>query len=245
MSKIKVFYAIWAVLILAGVVLLISRHDFSRSNDIYTYGAKSSDGIGKFYMGREISDLVSGHGAIAWLERQDRNETEKPEVLIKELALKPTDVVADIGAGSGYFTFRMAPLLKQGEIYAVEIDDEMIDYLKRAAYQKKLGNIRVHRGTIQDTRLPENSIDIAFMVDAYHEFSHPREMMNSIVTALKPEGRVILVEYEGEDPNNQVKRLHKMTVEQIKKEMGAVGLEWVRTSYELPIQHISIFKKSQ
>ncbi len=239
----RLIVLLFGLIIGVGIMLLVqTRMDAGPA--YYSYGAASEDGIGKFYMGREISDLVNGHGAIAWLERQDRNETEKPEVLIRELQLKSDDVVADIGAGSGYFTFRIAPLIPKGRMIAVEIDDKMIGYLHDRKRQLSLSNVEIHKGDIENTGLPARSVDIAFMVDAYHEFSHPREMMESIVRALKPGGRVVLVEYEGEDPNNMVKRLHKMTVAQIRKEMEAVGLTWVRTSYDLPIQHITIFTKT-
>ena len=167
----------------------------SGRQDIYQYGDASSDGIGKFYMGREISSMIEGHGAIRWLERADREASEKPDIVIAEMHLKPDTVVADIGAGSGYFTFRIAPQIQQGKIYAVEIGKDMLDFLNTKKAEMGATNVVVHEGLPSDTQLPGNTIDIAFMVDAYHEFSHPREMMESIVQALKPGGRVVFVEY--------------------------------------------------
>lgn len=209
----------------------------------YSYGRANFDGIGKFYMGREISNVIGGHGAIRWLERTNRERSEKPAIVIGELDLKPDSVVADIGAGSGFFTFRIAPRIPEGRIFAVEIGREMLEYLNRKKTELGADNVVVHEGDVQDTRLPGRTIDVAFMVDAYHEFSHPREMMESIIAALKPGGRVVFVEYRGEDPDIQIKPLHKMTVAQLTKEMAAVGLERVRVNYDLPIQHITTFRK--
>ncbi|MGE0267396.1 MAG: class I SAM-dependent methyltransferase [Candidatus Omnitrophota bacterium] len=210
----------------------------------YTKAEASPDGTGKFYMGREIAGMISGHGAIEWLERHDREQTEKPRAVINALALKPDDVVADIGAGSGYFTFRIAPLVPEGKVYTVEIGPEMIDHLEQKKRDLDLQNVIVQRGQIDAAGLADNSVDVAFMVDAYHEFSHPREMMRSIVRALKADGRVVFVEYRGEDPQLPIKPLHKMTVNQLRKEMKAAGLVWIKTIDVLPSQHISIFMKN-
>lgn len=209
----------------------------------YSFGPASFDGIGKFYMGREISDMIAGHGAIRWLERADREQSEKPAVVIAELDLRPDSVVADIGAGSGYFTFRIAPLIPRGKIYAVEIGPDMLAYLKTKTVEAGIDNVVVHEGTPSDTRLPAGKLDVAFMVDAYHEFSHPREMMESILTALKPGGRVVFVEYRGEDPQIPIKPRHKMTVAQLTKEMNALGLVKVRVNTDLPTQHITTYRK--
>lgn len=209
----------------------------------YHHAQASADGTGKFYMGREIAGMISGHGAIEWLERAGREEAEKPRVVIDALGLRPDDVVADIGAGSGYFSFRIAPLVPQGRVYAVEIGPEMLEFLEQKKKELGLNNVIVQPGQIDDAGLARGSIDIAFLVDAYHEFSHPREMLASIVRALKPGGRVMLVEYRGEDPGLPIKPLHKMTVEQLKKEMAAAGLKWLNTNNELPSQHISTFIK--
>ena len=209
----------------------------------YSKGRKTFDGIGKFYMGREIS-YVMGHQAIRWLERSNREDEEAPSKAIAALNLKETDVIADIGAGSGYYTFRLAPLVPKGKVVAVDIQPEMISFLENK--EKKLGltNVEAHLGTVEDTRLKADSIDAALMVDAYHEFSHPREMMESIFKALRPGGRVILLEYRAEDPKVPIKPLHKMSVAQSRKEMEVVGLKWKSTDSKLlPWQHFMIFEK--
>ena len=208
----------------------------------YAKGRKTFDGTGKHYMGREIS-YVMGHQAIRWLERANREEEEAPSKAIAALNLKPTDVIADIGAGSGYYTFRLAPLVPKGRVIAVDIQPEMITFLETK--EKKLGltNVEAHLGEIADTKLKPNSIDAALMVDAYHEFSHPREMARSILAALKPGGRLVLIEYRMEDPKVHIKRLHKMTQVQSKKEMAAAGFDWAETRDMLPRQHFMVFRK--
>ncbi len=202
------------------------------------------DGIGKFYMEREIAHVM-GHQGADWLERPDRAETELPDEVVKQMNLKPSDVVADIGAGTGYFTFRMAPLVKQGKVYAVDIQPEMLSIIESRKKQFKADNVITIQGTETDTKLPPASVDAVLFVDAYHEFSYPREMMESIVRALKPGGRVIQIEYRGEDPDIPIKRLHKMTVAQARKEMAAVGLVWKETKEFLPQQHFIVFEKPQ
>ncbi len=209
---------------------------------IYTTGRQTRDGTGKYYMGREIA-FVMGHQAINWLERSNRESEEAPSKAVAALALKPTDVIADIGAGSGYYTFRMAPLVPKGKVVAVDIQPEMIDFLEKK--EKKLGftNVEAHLGEVDDTKLPPESIDAALMVDAYHEFSHPREMMQSLFKALKPGGRIILLEYRAEDPTVPIKPLHKMTEAQSRKEMEVVGLKWQATHDFLPWQHFMVYVK--
>jgi precorrin-6B methylase 2 len=202
----------------------------------------SPDGIGKFYMGREIAKVM-GHTEAMWLERSTRDVEEKPTVVIQSLNLKPTDIVADIGAGTGYFSFRMARLVPKGRVLAVDIQPEMIDILSFLKKDKKIRNVEPVLGTETSPNLPANTVDVALMVDAYHEFNHPREMMTDIVTALKPGGRIVLVEYRGENPFIPIKGLHKMTQKQVKKEMVAVGLKWLKTQDNLPQQHILIFTK--
>ncbi|MDX2043303.1 MAG: methyltransferase domain-containing protein [Acidobacteriota bacterium] len=202
------------------------------------------NGIGKFYIGREIAHVM-GHQGADWLERDDREQTELPNEVVKQMKLKPTDVVADIGAGTGYFTFRIAPLVKQGKVLAVDIQPEMLSIIESRKKQFNADNIVTIQGTETDTKLPANSVDVVLFVDAYHEFSYPREMMESIVKGLKPGGRVVQIEYRGEDPDVPIKRVHKMTVAQAKKEMAAVGLVWKETKDFLPQQHFIVFEKPQ
>lgn len=216
--------------------------DTQINSKIYAYRSPSSDGIGKFYLGREIAKVM-GHTGALWLERPSRVREEQPAKAIAALDLKPTDVVADIGAGTGYFSFRLAKLVSQGKVFAVDVQPEMLDIIKFLQQENKVTNIEPILGEIANPNLPANSIDIALMVDAYHEFSHPHEMMKELVKALKPTGRVVLVEYRRENPFIPIKTLHKMTQKQARKEMQAVGLQWQITKDVLPSQHIMIFRK--
>jgi ubiquinone/menaquinone biosynthesis C-methylase UbiE len=200
------------------------------------------DGIGKFYMGREIAKVMGYEGA-GWLERPSRGMEEKSARLVNNLDLKPTDIVADIGAGSGYFSFRIAPLVPQGKVLAVDVQPEMLKFIKANKQQKNIANVEPVLAKIDNPNLPENSVDLVLMVDAYHEFEYPREMMQGIVKALKPGGRVVSVEYRGENPLILIKGLHKMTQKQVKKEMAVVGLVWKETKNMLPQQHLMVFEK--
>lgn len=202
------------------------------------------DGIGKFYLGREIAKVM-GHQEMWWLERPNRNQEERPETAIAALNLQPTDVVADIGAGTGYFSFRIASRLPEGKVFAVDVQPEMLDAIKFLKTENHIANVEAILGTETDPKLPEYSIDLALMVDAYHEFAYPREMMQGIIKSLKPGGRVILLEYRRENPLIPIKGLHKMTQRQAKKEMKAVGLEWVETQEILPSQHLMVFQKPE
>lgn len=200
------------------------------------------DGIGKYYMSREIAHVM-GHQAMMWLERESRQEQEKPDLTVENLHLKPNDVVADIGAGSGYFSFRMAQQVPQGKVYAVDIQPEMLEAIRDRQSEQAVTNIEKVLGTEDNPQLPPASVDLAFMVDAYHEFAYPREMMEGIFEALKPGGRVVLLEYRKENPMIMIKPLHKMTQKQVKKEMKAVGLKWQETKQFLPEQHFLVFSK--
>jgi ubiquinone/menaquinone biosynthesis C-methylase UbiE len=213
------------------------------STDLYEYRAMHSpDGIGKFYMGREIAQVM-GHQGAGWLERSSRSAEEQPDAAIHALDLQPTDVVADIGAGTGYFSFRLSSLVPQGKVLAVDIQPEMLEIIGYIQQEKQIDNVETILGSNTDPHLPAASVDLALMVDAYHEFDAPREMMTGIVRALKPGGRVVLLEYRGENPFIAIKKLHKMTQSQVKREMQAVGLEWQTTKNLLPQQHLMIFKK--
>ncbi len=202
----------------------------------------SPDGIGKFYLDREIAKVM-GHQEMLWLERPNRNQDEQPEMAISALNLQPTDVVADIGAGTGYFSFRMASRVPQGKVFAVDVQPEMLDAIEFLKTENKIANVETVLGSETDPKLPESSIDLALMVDAYHELAYPREMMEGIIEALKPGGRVVLVEYRRENPLIPIKGLHKMTQRQAKKEMKFVGLKWVETQEVLPSQHLMVFQK--
>ena len=213
------------------------------ANNSYSFKAPSRDGIGKVYLGREISQVM-GHRGARWLERATRVREELPDRVVSEMELEPGARVADIGAGTGYFTFRIAGLVPQGTVYAVDIQQEMLDIIRMRMDDRSINNVLPVKGKIDNPQLPPNSIDAVLLVDAYHEFSHPYEMMQGIVRALRPGGKLFLIEYRGEDPRVQIKRLHKMTQAQAVKEMRAVGLEWVETKDFLPTQHFMIFTKT-
>jgi tRNA A58 N-methylase Trm61 len=201
------------------------------------------DGIGKFYFDREIAHVM-GHLGAGWLERGSREIEEAPTKLINALKLKQGMKVADIGAGSGYFSRRMARRIgEDGLIYAVDIQPEMLEILGANMKKAGLKNFRPILGGEKDPKLPDDSIDLALMVDVYHEFSFPHEMMTAIHKALKPGGRVAFVEYRGEDSWVPIKPLHKMTQAQVKREAEAQGFKWIETLSVLPRQHIILFEK--
>jgi SAM-dependent methyltransferase len=208
----------------------------------YSTAAPSADGIGKFFMGREIA-RVMGHPGIGWLERTEREKEEAPSEAIAMLGLAPDTVIADIGAGSGYYSFRLAGLVPHGRVVAVDIQQEMLDYLKHEAARRKIGNVEPHLGAIDSIKVDPDTLDAVLMVDAYHEFSHPVEMLQSIRTALKPGGRIYLLEYRGEDPRVPIKPLHKMTAEQAVREFNALGFAFVGNKPGLPWQHLLVLEK--
>jgi precorrin-6B methylase 2 len=173
-----------------------------------------------------------------------RIDEERPDIIVAALELKPGMQVADIGAGTGYYSWRMAREVgKTGKVHAVELEQEMLDLI--AANMKKQGVANVHGvlGTITDPKLPENSLDLVVMVDVYHEFSHPYEMMQNICRAVKPGGRVVWVEFRLEDESVPIKTVHKMSEAQVKKEAAVHPLEWVKTVDKAPWQHIIVFRK--
>jgi ubiquinone/menaquinone biosynthesis C-methylase UbiE len=208
----------------------------------YQPGVRTRDGIGKYYFGREIAHYMTHLGA-PWLDRPERDQEERPDLVMKALALKPGDLVADIGCGTGYFSWRMAKEVgPQGTVYGTEIQPEMLDLLATKMKERGVTNVVGVLGTTTDPKLPK-PVDLVIMVDVYHEFDHPWEMMDAICRQLKPGGRVVLVEYRGEDPDVPIKPLHKMTEAQVKKEMAAQPLEHVETIRTLPRQHVIIFRK--
>jgi SAM-dependent methyltransferase len=199
-------------------------------------------GISRRYMGRQIA-RVMGHESTTWLDRPTREREERPDVLLKELRLKPTDVVADIGAGSGYLTFRIAPLVPQGKVYAVEIQPTQMLALSRQVVDKKISNVKPIRGTNQNPNLAPNSVDLVLLNNAYHQFAFPKEMLAEIKRALKPKGRIALVEYRAEDPSIPVKPIHKMTLTQCRTELTEAGFAYRDARQTLPRQHLVFFEK--
>jgi len=226
--------------------LAAAQSQAAKANPAAVYETRSihdPDGTGKFYMGREIAHVM-GPGGIPWLDRAGRDQEEQPEIVIQALDLRGGETVVDLGAGSGYFTFQLAPKVgPSGKVVAVEIQDEMIEALRRRAKDQKAANVEIIKGTESDPHLSPNSVDVVLMVDVYHELSYPFEVMTATRKALKPGGRVVFVEYRKEDPKVSIKELHKMSVEQLEKEMKAVGLVRLQTVETLPLQHIVIFGK--
>ncbi|MEL6247759.1 MAG: class I SAM-dependent methyltransferase [Cyanobacteria bacterium J06648_16] len=208
----------------------------------YSYKKPSADGIGKVYMGREVSQVM-GHQGAYWLERSSREQEERPDMAVDALELAPTDTVADIGAGTGFMSFKIAKKLPEGKLFAVDVQPEMIDLLTKGREENGLTQVQPLLSTENDPHLPVGSVDLAIMVDAYHEFAFPHEMMTGLYAALKPGGRVVLAEYRAENPLIMIKRLHKMSEQQVKKELTAMGFEWVKTDERLPQQHLLFFQK--
>jgi ubiquinone/menaquinone biosynthesis C-methylase UbiE len=187
-----------------------------------------------------------GHQAADWLERPEREKEEQPSKLIEALKVKEGEVIADIGAGSGYYSFRLSKLVgTKGKILAVDIQPEMLDIIRKKSKEQKVTNIEPIKGTVTDPKLPANSVDTILMVDVYHEFDHPFEMTVAMVKALKPGGRMVFVEFRMEDPDVPIKLVHKMTQKQVIKEMEPHPLRWVKTLDVLPWQHIIIFEKKK
>jgi protein-L-isoaspartate O-methyltransferase len=202
------------------------------------------NGIGKFYKGREIAQVM-GYQAANWLERPEREKEEEPAKLLEALALKPGMVVADIGAGSGYHTFRMAPVVgPTGKVLAVDVQPQMLKLIEARAKKLKVTNVEPIKGTQTDPKLPAGGVDLALMVDVYHEFTHPYEMGEQLVKALKPGGRLVFVEFRLEDPKVWIKLVHKMSERQVLKEMSEFPeLVHTKTVETLPWQHVVIFTK--
>jgi precorrin-6B methylase 2 len=230
------------VLLVAGSVAGCRRA--ATEAPLYEQRTPSEDGTGRFYMGREIARPV-GHGSAAWLDRPERDATELPDRVVAALGLRPHDVVADVGAGTGYFTFRLAAQVPQGRVLAEDIDSSLVALIRHRADSLGLTNVTPIRGSVQNPELPPASADVVLIVDSYHEFSHPREMMTAIARALKPDGRLVLVEYRGEDPTLGIRPLHTMTQQQVAREMEAVGLRLAGSLDVLPQQHLLVFERAR
>ncbi|MEN9572698.1 MAG: hypothetical protein RL514_553 [Verrucomicrobiota bacterium] len=233
-------------LLVIGCLALTSGPSAAQDNEKtaarYQPGRKTLDGIGKYYFGREIAHYMTHLGA-PWLDRPERDQEERPDLLMKALALKPGDAVADLGCGTGYFSWRMAKEVgDKGVVYGIEIQPEMLEHLAVKMKERGVTNVLGVLGTITDPKLPK-PVDLVIMVDVYHEFDHPWEMMDAVCKRLKPGGRIVFVEYRGEDPEVPIKPLHKMTEAQVRKEMAAQPVDYVETIRTLPRQHIIIFRK--
>ena len=208
----------------------------------YTFKRGDFNGIGKWYMGREIA-YVMGYQGINWLERSEREEEEDITTLINNMKIRPNDAIADIGAGSGYHVFKMAPLAKNGLVYAVDIQPEMLEVIQLKKRSNRAANVKTVLGSEKSINLPKSSLDKILLVDVYHEFSYPVEMIESIKNALKSNGLLFLIEYRGEDLTVPIKKIHKMTEKQSVAEMRAAGFELKENIGNLPWQHCMIFVK--
>ena len=232
------------VLAVAAIFTACGRTSIEERPYAYRDAAPSdSAGTGRLYFGREIARVTTHRGGAEWLERPTRENTELPDRLVANMDLRPSDVVADIGAGTGYFTFRIAERVPTGRVLAVDIQQEMLDDI--AARRDSLGvrNVETVLGTERSPNLATESIDVALMVAAYHEFFYPWEMMTSIYDALRPGGRVVLIDYRAEDETLEVNRLHRLSEQQATRELEAAGFDYRFSRDILPQQHFIVFEK--
>lgn len=230
-------------LLLLMILLAAPMHKAqAQDTEVYSYKSGDRNGIGKWYMDREIAHVMGFQG-MGWLERPEREKEENTATLIKNMNIGPTDDIADIGAGSGYHVFKMAPLTSKGTIYAVDIQDEMLAAIDYRKSEYGIDNIELVKGSAQSANLPENSVDKVLMVDVYHEFNFPVEMMASIKKAMRKEAKFYLIEYRAEDPSVPIKKVHKMSEAQAVKELKAAGFKLVENIDNLPWQHCMVFVK--
>ena len=222
--------------------IFLSLSMFSLGQERYKIRAGDPNGINKWYMGRQIAHVMS-HFGIDWLEREEREMEENTSLLLKNLAVKPGMVVADIGAGSGYHSSLLSKMVGTGKVFAVDVEPEMIAYLNARIKQEKLSRIVPILSTEQKVSLPENTIDMMLLVDVYHEFSFPYEMALSMRAALKPGGKLVLVELRAEDATVPIKTIHKMSETQAIKEFKAAGFAFDKNIDNLPWQHCMVFTK--
>ncbi|WP_339711697.1 class I SAM-dependent methyltransferase [Cyclobacterium amurskyense] len=232
----------YLLIVLSFFFLCLSGEVTAQTENDYSQKEPSRDGIGKVYMGREISHVMGFHG-VAWLERDSREEEENTKLTISKLPINENSKVADVGAGSGFYTFRIADRVPKGKVYAVDIQQEALNYIKNKAEKQKVDNVITVLGTEKSPNLPENTLDLVIMVDVYHELAFPKEMLENIKKSLNPTGKLLLIEYRGEDPKVAIKPLHKMTVKQVKKELEANGFKLTTNGQYLNIQHFLLFEK--
>lgn len=215
----------------------------STSSEIYSYKSGDLNGIGKWYKGREIAHVM-GYQGMTWLERTEREEEENTSKLLRNMKIQPGDTIADIGAGSGYHVFKMAPMVDDGLIFAVDIQPEMLAAMEKKREKGTNKNISLIQGNEKSVNLPENSVDKVLLVDVYHEFNFPFEMMLSIKNAMRADAKLYLIEYRGEDASVPIKELHKMTENQAVIEMKAAGFILEDNIDNLPWQHCMVFIKA-
>ncbi len=207
----------------------------------YTFDVPTEHGIGKTFHGREIA-RVEGHAD--HLDRPTRALSELPERVLDVMALRPDESIADVGAGTGFFTFRLARRVPSGEVFAIDIDSDMLALISLRADSMGVSNVRPIKGTEQSPELPPQSADAVLIVDSYHEFSYPAEMLAGLREGLRDGGRLFLVEYRGEDDTLPVDRLHRMTEAQVRTEVEAAGFRFVTNHAVLPQQHLLVFERT-
>jgi ubiquinone/menaquinone biosynthesis C-methylase UbiE len=193
---------------------------------------------------RRIAGVMGAAGA-DWLVRPERESDERPDQALDAIGIQRGSTVADIGAGVGYFTWRLAERVgANGVVYGEDIQQPMLDLLTKNMSARHLANVRAVLGTAEDPKLPKNSVDLVLLVDVYHEFSEPEKMLDRIRESLKPQGRIVFLEYRAEDPEVPIRPEHKMTVGQVRAEVQPEGYRFDKTIEVLPQQHIIIFRKS-
>ena len=236
------FIVLFPALLLAGCASRTTAKQAENNNTVYQYKAPQPGGTGKWYLGREVSQVMGTAGG-DWLERDTRQEEENVSLALSKMPLQQNSIVADIGAGTGFYSFRIAPKIPAGTLYAVEVQDAFIKALTAKAKDQNLQNITVVKGADTTPNLPASSIDLALMVDVYHELEYPHEMLQALHRALKPGGKLLLIEYRAEDPSIPIKALHKMSVAQVNKELAANGFQLYKQEDVLPIQHFLLYEK--
>jgi len=190
---------------------------------------------------RQAAPVMGAAGA-DWLTRAERIQEEEPDKMLAALEIKRGSVVADVGAGVGYHVWRLAKIVgPAGKVIAEDIQPEMLRMLQRNIDDRKIDNVQIVLGTSKDPKLPEGKLDLVLMVDVYHEFSDPVSMMSHIRKSLKPDGRVVLVEFRKEDASVPILPLHKMSVDEVRAELEPVGFKFQKVLEFLPWQHIIIF----
>jgi len=228
-------------MLIVGFIFLIHCYNVFAEPHHYQQFSPTLEGTGKVFMGREIAHVMGYQGA-AWLEREDREKEERTDLLIQSLNLQKGMSIADVGAGTGYLLRRLAEKVgEKGIIYAADVQTEMVGKIKSLA--KQYPNIQPVLSQANNVNLMVNSIDMAILVDVYHELEYPYEVVESILKALKPNAQVILVEFRAEDDKVPIKQTHKMSEEQIIKELSVHPLKWQTTINRLPWQHVVIFTK--
>lgn len=193
------------------------------------------------YMGRRIAQTMHFSGA-EWLIRNEREREERCSLMLANLGIRPGLTICDMGCGNGFYTLQMAKMTgAQGRVVGVDVQPEMLGLLRDRMEAQGLENIIPILGSYHNPHLPPASIDLILLVDVYHEFSHPEQMLAAMRASLKPQGKIVLVEYRAEDKTVPIKPLHKMSKAQVNAELTANGFKLVSEFDKLPWQHMMFF----